>query len=77
MKCRKCKWAGDLIRMKRAGFLEQKVYPLFGYYPWKCSICGVKRIIKFRGDRRRTKLGDPSRGRRKEDRRPHRQNRPE
>jgi hypothetical protein len=38
MKCSKCK-AGGMYRVKREGLLHRRVYPLFGYYPWKCRQC--------------------------------------
>ena len=42
-------------RLGRAGFLQAKVFPLFGYYPWECSICRRKRLLRLRGKRRRRK----------------------
>ncbi len=26
-------------RVERKGFLQRKVYPIFGYYPWFCPDC--------------------------------------
>lgn len=46
-------------RIKREGFLRLKVAPLFGYYPWRCSVCGTVRLLKARGVRKRTRKADP------------------
>ena len=37
MDCTKC--GVSLRRVARKGFLQQKVYTLFGYYPWECPVC--------------------------------------
>lgn len=26
-------------RLERKGFLQTRIYPLFGYYPWMCMDC--------------------------------------
>jgi hypothetical protein len=36
--CRKC-GADALRRENRRGFLQLKVFPLFGLYPWECIMC--------------------------------------
>jgi len=36
-------------RMGRTGFLQDKVFPLFGYYPWECPICRRTRMVRLRG----------------------------
>jgi len=41
--------------MKRHGFLQKKVYPMFGYYPWECALCRHINFFKARGQRVRHK----------------------
>lgn len=38
MVCRKC-GATSLRRESRFGFLQHKVFPVFGLYPWECVFC--------------------------------------
>jgi DNA-directed RNA polymerase subunit RPC12/RpoP len=38
-----------LTRTSREGFLEGKVYSMFGYFPWHCKGCGGSFLIKKRG----------------------------
>jgi hypothetical protein len=38
MVCRKC-GAGGLRRENRQGFLQSKIFPFFGLYPWECVFC--------------------------------------
>jgi hypothetical protein len=40
-----------LIRLARCGFLENKLLPLFGYYPWICSACRTRKYFRTRGKR--------------------------
>jgi hypothetical protein len=44
-----------LRRMSRSGFLQRVIYPIFGYYPWRCRVCRGSYMIKKRGkvDRQR------------------------
>lgn len=51
--CTICKFDGKLSRTKRAGLLEERIYPYFGYFPWICSLCKRRILLKNRGDRRR------------------------
>ncbi len=37
--CLKC-GRGKVRRVYREGFLQTTIFPLFGYYPWRCSRCG-------------------------------------
>jgi len=37
--------------MKRAGLLEEKVLPLLGFYPWKCTDCRARMLLRSRGKR--------------------------
>jgi len=44
MHCRDC--GNNLRRLARKGFLQLKVYPLFGYYPWECPVCRKSQMIR-------------------------------
>jgi hypothetical protein len=35
--------------MERIGLFEKKLFPLFGYYPWECSGCRKRFLLKARG----------------------------
>jgi len=51
--CREC--GGDKVyRVFRKGYFQEKVYPLFGYYPWRCMRCGVRVMLRKR-DRVKTR----------------------
>jgi hypothetical protein len=52
MTCKKCKH-GNLFRVNREGFLENRVYNRWGYYPWLCASCKRRSIVKARGERRK------------------------
>jgi hypothetical protein len=53
MQCTKCHSDGKLSRTKRVGLFEEHIYPFFGYFPWICSLCKRRILIKDRGDRKR------------------------
>jgi len=40
-----------MYRIRRKGFLQKLIYPLFGYYPWKCRHCEKTQMKKDRGER--------------------------
>jgi hypothetical protein len=43
MVCRKC--GSDALRREpRHGFLQHKIFPLFGLYPWECCMCRAVRL---------------------------------
>jgi hypothetical protein len=48
MECKKCK-CDRMRRIKREGYLHTKLAPLFGYYPWRCSICLTVQLRRSRG----------------------------
>jgi len=54
MQCRQCQ-KGELFRVEREGFLQTKVLPRWGYYPWKCSLCHARTLLKSRGPGKRRK----------------------
>jgi ssDNA-binding Zn-finger/Zn-ribbon topoisomerase 1 len=43
--CQKCE-KGKVRRVFRDGFLQTTIFPLLGYYPWRCSRCG--RVVMLR-----------------------------
>jgi DNA-directed RNA polymerase subunit RPC12/RpoP len=51
--CQKC-GSGRVYRVEREGFMQERIYPLFGYYPWRCELCGVYMMLKKR-NRARTR----------------------
>ena len=42
-------------RVARKGFMQQRIYPLFGYYPWHCSNCRTEFMLRKKNHRRRRK----------------------
>jgi hypothetical protein len=56
-----CKYCDSdrVSRVFREGFLQERIYSLFGFYPWRCKACGATQMFHQRhrsrsGDRRRT-----------------------
>ncbi len=45
--CQKC-GSDKVYRVSREGYLQTKIYPLFGYYPWRCIRCGVHVVLRKR-----------------------------
>ncbi|MDR3753542.1 MAG: hypothetical protein P4K93_00330 [Terracidiphilus sp.] len=35
-------------RIFRKGFLQKRIYPLFGFYPWRCKGCGLRLMMRKR-----------------------------
>lgn len=54
--CQDC-GSDKVYRVGREGYLQAKIYPLFGYYPWRCMRCGVHVILR---KRKRTEKKDPT-----------------
>lgn len=44
-----------LHRGERKGFWQKLVASRFGYYPWECTFCREKHLLKDRGLRRRSR----------------------
>lgn len=42
-----------LRRLPRQGFLQTKILPFFGYYPWECAMCRETKFFRIRGKRKR------------------------
>jgi hypothetical protein len=49
--CPKCE-VGKLQRVFREGFLQEIIYPRFGYFPWRCLTCGHLEILHKRHRKR-------------------------
>jgi DNA-directed RNA polymerase subunit RPC12/RpoP len=50
MVCPKCQ-SWRMHRRRREGFVELKVAPLFGYFPWRCSDCKAELFLRVRNER--------------------------
>lgn len=48
MHCSHC-GCKELVRVRRSGFLEVRLLPLLGFYPWKCADCRSKFLLRHRG----------------------------
>ena len=46
--CPNCAEA-ELTRVARHGFLQERVYPKFGMFPWECGQCRQIFLLKSRG----------------------------
>jgi hypothetical protein len=58
MVCRKC-GCDALRREPRNGFLQMKVYPMFGLYPWECMMC--RNVLLYRKQFPASESSTPSR----------------
>jgi hypothetical protein len=47
MECPNCQYE-EIERSKRRGFVEKRIYSLFGFYPWRCVGCGWRFFIRAR-----------------------------
>jgi hypothetical protein len=54
MHCGEC--GNPLRRLARQGFLQIRVYPIFGFYPWECPICRDTIMIRKQYIRKRRAL---------------------
>jgi hypothetical protein len=45
--CQKC-GSDKVRRVFRKGLLQEKIFPWFGYFPWKCMRCGFKVMLRKR-----------------------------
>jgi hypothetical protein len=39
----------ELTRVARHGFMQERVYPKFGMFPWECGQCRQIFLLKSRG----------------------------
>ena len=35
-------------RIFRKGYMQKKIYPVFGYFPWRCLSCGKRVMLRKR-----------------------------
>lgn len=45
--CKKC-GSDRVFRVYRNGFMQERIYPHFGYYPWRCMSCGDHVMLRKR-----------------------------
>ena len=45
--CRVCR-SDRVYRLNRKGILQTWVYPLFGFYPWRCKACASNMKLRQR-----------------------------
>ncbi len=50
MVCLKCQ-SHRMHRIKREGVLRVWVAPVFGYFPWRCSVCRSEQLLKARNSK--------------------------
>lgn len=46
--CDEC-GSDEVHRIFRKGFFQEKIYPLLGFYPWRCKQCGLRLMLRNRG----------------------------
>lgn len=49
--CKVCT-SDEMRRMKRQGFMQQNIYALLGYFPWRCVKCGTRAMLHKRHRRK-------------------------
>lgn len=50
--CPRCGYT-DVHRLAREGFIQGNVYPILGYYPWRCPMCRNHFMLRKRNGRKR------------------------
>ena len=45
--CKRC-GSSRLFRVFRQGYLQEKIYPLLGFYPWRCRSCHGAMLLRKR-----------------------------
>ena len=45
--CDECN-SDEVYRIFRKGFFQERVYPLLGFYPWRCKRCGLRLMLRDR-----------------------------
>jgi len=45
-----CRYCGSrkVYRLYREGFWQERIFPLLGFYPWKCKICSANMLLHKR-----------------------------
>jgi hypothetical protein len=57
MVCRYCGAPGAMRRELRKGFLQARIFPLFGLFPWECQLCRKVRLYSRRVEEERQDQG--------------------
>jgi len=47
-------------RLNRKGFMERKLLPFLGFYPWECALCRRKVVLRTDGFKSRSKTAIPA-----------------
>ena len=45
--CKYCR-SHRVYRVYRQGFFQEKICPIFGFYPWKCKTCSAYMLLRKR-----------------------------
>ncbi len=48
LRCDECS-SDEVYRIFRRGYFQEKIYPLLGFYPWRCKRCGLRLMMRERG----------------------------
>jgi DNA-directed RNA polymerase subunit RPC12/RpoP len=46
--CDECN-SDEVYRIFRRGFFQERIYPFFGFFPWRCKRCGLRLMLRDRG----------------------------
>jgi DNA-directed RNA polymerase subunit RPC12/RpoP len=46
--CDECN-SDEVYRIFRRGYFQEKIYPMLGFYPWRCKRCGLRLMMRERG----------------------------
>ncbi len=52
--CRAC-GSDKIARLRRVGFLQERVLPLLSIFPWRCRQCGASQLARARGRAHKTR----------------------
>jgi DNA-directed RNA polymerase subunit RPC12/RpoP len=55
--CNAC-GSDKVVRVFREGFMQEKILPLLGYYPWRCMRCGVRVTLRKRNRRKKKEYAE-------------------
>lgn len=51
-----CRYCGSdqVYRLYRQGFWQVRIFPLFGFYPWRCKVCSAEMMLHKRRLKKRS-----------------------
>jgi hypothetical protein len=55
--CPRC-MSDKVYRLYREGFLQKRIYSLFGFYPWRCKVCSAHMMLHRRRIAKRKHPGE-------------------